>query len=490
MKKFFTFLLLFIATLATAQVERPKLVVGIVVDQMRWDYLYYFQNEFGEGGLKRLLNECFIFNDTQINYAPSVTAIVHTSVYTGSIPALHGIAGNYFYQDDKNVYCCTDTTVQSGGSNSKEGKMSPRRMLSTTIGDELRLATNFGSRVISIALKDRAAILPGGHSATAAYWWDTSAGHFVSSSFYMNTLPKWVQKFNKENQQKPGFNIKTSNLGVTMTFRMAEQALKNEQLGQHGATDMLCVSISSTDAIGHEYSTRGKEIHDVYMQLDQDLATFLSTLDKEIGQGNYLVFLTADHGGSHNYNFLKQHRIPSGAWDYDKSVSELNSYLCQKFNMTKGPVMGEDNYQFFFNDDLIEQFHLNKQDLIDASIDYLKKDSKYLYVVDNEKLGEAPIPAEIKERLINGYFRGRSGEITVVTRPQVYGAPDSPTYRGTTHGQPFAYDTHIPFILMGWHIQHGASYEPTKIVDIAPTVCSLLHLQNPDACIGHAKSLK
>lgn len=225
--------------------------------------------------------------------------------------------------------------------------MSPRRMLSTTIGDELRLATNFGSRVISIALKDRAAILPGGHSATAAYWWDTSAGHFVSSSFYMNTLPKWVQKFNKENQQKPGFNIKTSNLGVTMTFRMAEQALKNEQLGQHGATDMLCVSISSTDAIGHEYSTRGKEIHDVYMQLDQDLATFLSTLDKEIGQGNYLVFLTADHGGSHNYNFLKQHRIPSGAWDYDKSVSELNSYLCQKFNMTKGPVMGEDNYQFF-----------------------------------------------------------------------------------------------------------------------------------------------
>ena len=178
------------------------------------------------------------------------------------------------------MYCCTDTTVRSVGSDSKEGQMSPHRLLTTTIGDELRLATDFRSKVIGVALKDRAAILPAGHSANAAYWWDTSAGHFVSSSYYMDKLPEWVEKFNKDNHTAPNYNIKTSNEGVTMTFKMAVGLhLKTNNLGQGKETDMLTVSISSTDAIGHQYSTRGKENHDVYMQLDKDLAQFLNVLD-------------------------------------------------------------------------------------------------------------------------------------------------------------------------------------------------------------------
>ena len=214
---------------AQAQVARPKLIVGLVVDQMRWDYLYFYQNEYGQGGLRRLLNEGFSFENTQINYAPTVTAIGHSSVFTGSVPALHGICGNNFWQDDQYVYCCTDTTVRSVGSDSKEGQMSPHRLLTTTIGDELRLATNFRSKVIGVALKDRAAILPAGHSANAAYWWDTSAGHFVTSSYYMDKLPEWVEKFNKANHTAPNYNIKTSNEGVTMTFKMAAAALENER---------------------------------------------------------------------------------------------------------------------------------------------------------------------------------------------------------------------------------------------------------------------
>lgn len=488
MKKIFTFALLFIATLATAQVSRPKLVVGLVVDQMRWDYLYYFQNDYGEGGLKRLLTDGYTFEDCEINYAPTFTAIGHSSVYTGSVPALHGICGNGFYQDDKPVYCCYDDDVQSVGSNSKEGKMSPHRLLATTIGDELRLSTDFKSRVYGVALKDRAAILPAGHSANAAYWWDTSAGHFVSSTFYMNELPDWVKKFNKQYQQKPKTDVKTSNLGVTLTFRMAEAILQNEKLGQGDATDMLCVSISSTDAIGHTFSTRAQETHDVYMQLDKDLTTFLNTLDQTVGRDNYLIFLSADHGASHNYNFLKEHRIPAGAWRYDDAVNELNDVINQKFGVK--PVMGEDNYQFFLNDSLIDAKGLNKQDIVDVAVAHLKKDPQYLYVLDSEKIGSSTLPAMLKERMVNGYRRDRCGEITVITRVQHFGATDSPDYRGTTHGQPFTYDSHIPFVLMGWNVPHGASVEPVNITDIAPTVCSLLHIQKPDASIGHAKEMK
>lgn len=488
MKKTLLSILLFLVAIipSTAQVERPRLVVGLVVDQMRWDYLYYYYNDYGADGLKRLLDEGFSYENTQINYSPAVTAIGHSSIYTGSVPAFTGIAGNWFWENGQPTYCCADTTVKSVGSNSREGQMSPRKMLGTTIGDELHLATDFHSKVIGVALKDRAAILPAGHSANAAYWWDTSAGHFVSSTFYMNDLPQWVKDFNKANHTKPKFNIKTNDDGVTMTFRMAEAAVDNEQLGQTaGQTDMLAISISSTDAIGHEYSTRGPENKSVYLRLDRDVATFLKHLDEEVGKGNYLLFLTADHGASHNYNFLKSHRIPADGWDYDKSVSELNKYLRSQFpSMTSDPVLGEDNYHFFFNDKAYSAEE--KQKVIDASVEYLKQDPQFLYVVDNEKISVSSIPEPIKSRLINGIFRGRSGEITVVTRPQIFGATVSPDYKGTSHGQPMAYDVHIPFVLYGWHVDHGESTKPVNITDIAPTICAMLHIQMPDAAIGNS----
>lgn len=486
-KKLFFMLLLASSVLsASAQVERPKLVVGLVVDQMCWDYLYYYYNEYGNGGLKRLLNEGFSCENTHLNYTPTVTAVGHSTIFTGAFPSVSGIAGNNFAINDKEVYCCTDNGVKSVGSNNSAGQMSPHNMLVTTIGDELRIATNYQSKVIGVSLKDRASILPAGQSANAAYWWDTKAGHFVTSTYYMNELPQWVTDFNKANHTKPGFNIKTSNLGVTVTFKMAEAALKNEQLGKHDGTDMLTVSISSTDAIGHTYSTRGKENHDVYMQLDKDLTTFLNTLDSEVGKGNYLLFLTADHGAAHNYNQMKSHKIPAGAWDYDKTTTELNTYLKGKFGMSQNPVMFEDNYQFFFNDSLIAACGKKKQDLIDASLQWLRNDPQFVYAVDNEKVATATMPDIFKKRIINGYFPHRSGEISVVTRPQFFGAQDSPTYKGTQHGQPYPYDTHIPLVFMGWHVAHGQSNIHYDMTDIAPTVCAMLHIQMPDGCVGTA----
>lgn len=487
MRKVILTLSLFLLMLPVcAQVERPRLVVGLVVDQMRWDYLYYYYNDYSENGLRRLLSEGYSYENTQINYSPAVTAVGHSSIYTGSVPALNGIAGNWFWEDGKSKYCCTDTTVRSIGSNSAEGQMSPRNMWGTTIGDELRLATDFKSKVIGVALKDRASILPAGHSANAAYWWDTSAGHFVSSSFYMNELPQWVKDFNKANHTKPGFDLKTNDDGVTMTFRMAEAAIDNEKLGQtDGQTDMITVSVSSTDAIAHKVSTRGPENKSVYMRLDRDVASFLSYLDKTVGKGNYLLFLTADHGASHNYNFLKAHRIPADGWDYDKSVKALNSYLRSTFpQLTADPVLGEDNYHFYFNDKAFSA--ADRQGIIDAAVEYLKQDRQFLWVVDNNKIATSEVPEPIRTRLLNGITPHRSGDITVVTRPQVFGAPVSPEYKGTSHGQPMAYDVHIPFVLYGWHVEHGESTKPVNITDIAPTICAMLHIQKPDASIGNS----
>ncbi|MGG6544426.1 UNVERIFIED_CONTAM: alkaline phosphatase family protein [Prevotella sp. 15_C9] len=474
--------LLIIALGLEAQVARPKLIVGLVVDQMRWDYLHLYNEEYAPDGLKRLLNDGFSFENTHINYAPTVTAVGHTSVFTGSIPAIHGIAGNYFADNDKFVYCCDDAEAQTVGSTSKEGKMSPRRMLTTTIGDQLKLATDFRSKVIGIALKDRAAILPAGHSADAAYWWDTSAGHFISSTYYMKELPQWVKDFNRIHHTARKFNIKTSNTGVTMTFQMAEAALFNEKLGQGNTTDMLTVSISSTDAIGHKYGTRGKENHDVFMQLDKDLAHFLNALDQQVGRGNYLLFLTADHGAAHNYNYLKKNNIPAGAFDYDKAVKQLNAHLEKTIGIA--PVFGEDNYQFFLNDSIITKSGIAKQKVIDEAIAYLKQDPQYLYVFDEEKISEQTMPQWFRQRMENGYFRNRSGEIGIITRPQFFGAKDSPDYKGTSHGQPYPYDTHLPWLLYGWNIPRGASSQEATINDIAATICGMLKIQMPNGCIG------
>lgn len=490
MKKILTFVLLLIAICAQAQVARPKLVVGLVVDQMRWDYLYYYYDQYGEGGFKRILREGYSCANTHINYTPTVTAIGHSAVYTGSYPSMSGIAGNYFYLNGKGVYCCQDSAVQSVGSNSKEGKMSPHRLLTSTIGDELRLSNDYQSRVFGVALKDRASILPAGHTANAAYWWDSSAGNFVTSTYYMNELPQWVTDFNKANHTKPGYDIKSSPEGVTMTFKMAEALLKNENLGQGNVTDMLAVSISSTDIIGHAFSTRGKENKAVWLQLDKDLAEFLDALDAAVGKGNYLLFLTADHGAAHNYNMLRSHKYPAGSWDYDDATKALNSYLKGKFGLTMNPVLPEDNYQFTFDPKLWSTTSTSKETIVDAAVEWLKQSNEYLYVVNNEKIAQSSVPAPIKERMINGYFRGRSGDITVVTRPQHFGGKFDPAYRGTSHGQPYVYDTHIPCVYMGWNIPHGESTVETHITDIAATVCALLHIQMPNGCYGTPTNFK
>ena len=471
------------AIAAMGQIERPKLVVGVMVDQMRWDYLYYYYEDYGNDGIKRLLREGFSCENTMITHVPTVTAIGHSSVYTGSVPYFTGIAGNGFMIDGKPVSSCDDMSVDGVGTSGKAGHRSPRNMLATTIGDELKQAFDFECKVMGVAIKDRASILPAGHSADAAYWWDSEVGHFVTSSYYMDRLPGWVEKFNRRYNTEPKFNLNTSNLGVTYTFRMAEAILENENLGQGKYTDLLAVSVSSTDAIGHTYSTRGRENYEVYMQLDKELAHFFNELDKRVGRGNYLLFLTADHGAAHNPNFMKEHNQPAGGWDAGLARKSINKAVEDELGVSN-VVKAIYDYRIYLNDSIIESNDIDKNQVKEIARDVIKQDKDLILAVDYDKVEQASIPSFLKERIINGYHRGRSGDIFVMTRAGYLPFKVKDDYKGTTHSAWNPYDSHIPLVFMGWHITPGETTIPTRMVDIAPTVCSMLHIQMPNSCIG------
>lgn len=515
----------------TTAIERPKLVVGIVVDQMRWDYLYRYHKRYTDGGFKRLLGEGFSCENTMIPYVPSVTAIGHTCIYTGSVPSIHGIAGNNFVKEGKKVYCTDDDSVKPVGTTSEAGLMSPRNLWTSTIGDEMKIASNGRAKVVGVALKDRASILPAGHNPDGAFWFDDQTGCFITSSYYMDRLPKWVEAFNgkrlpeqylsqkwntlypkntytesttDENEYENGIRegvkatlplnlpelykkygygiIRNTPFGNSLTLDMAKAAIDGEQLGADDETDLLAVSCSSTDYIGHQVGTHAIETEDTYLRLDKAIADFLAYLDSKVGKGNYLVFLSADHGAMNNAAFLQDRRIPAGSWDASATAKKLNHVLAKEYPEAGDIVKTVMNYQVFFNRDVIKSKQLDFDKIKQTVVSELKKDPSVLYACDMAKASTESIPEEVKFRIINGYNRERSGDIVIILKPNFY----AHGMKGTDHGAWNSYDTHIPLVFMGWGIKHGATTKQTYMTDIAPTIAAMLHVQAPNGCVGKA----
>lgn len=515
----------------SAQIERPKLVVGLVVDQMRWDYLYRYYEKYQNDGFKRLLKEGYSINNVHINYIPTYTAIGHTTIYTGSVPAIHGIAGNDWFDKTtgKNVYCTTDESVKPVGTTDvKSGSHSPKNLWSTTVTDELLLATNFQAKVVGISLKDRASILPAGHHPTGTYWFDDTTGNFVTSSYYMNHLPKWMNDFNAQKMpdqlvkngwntllpiaeytesspdnspwegllgsaKTPTFpysnlaadyqlkkdNIRSTPFGNTLTLKAAEAAIKGEQLGADAITDFLAVNLASTDYAGHKFGPNSIEVQDIYLRLDRDLAEFFKYLDDKVGKGEYTVFLSADHGGAHSKGFMEEHKMPTGFYGEDNK--EFNVMLKDKFKVDQ-LISKITNNQVYLDDKLMSENNLDAEQVKQYLIDILNKDQSVLFAVDMKKAGSSSIPEPIKTRIANGYNWQRSGDIQVI-----YHDNWLPTYAklGTTHGAWNSYDSHIPLIFMGWGIKNGESNKDYNMTDIAPTISALLHIQFPSGNIGN-----
>lgn len=497
--------------------QRPKIVVGLMVDQMRWDYLYKYENRYGNGGFRRLIRDGFSCENTMIKHAPTVTAIGHSSVYTGSVPAFTGIAGNEWYDREwGRVISNVEDSVSTAVGTDKKYSKSPNNLLVTTIGDELRMATNFQSKVVSVSIKDRGAILPGGHTANGAFW--NEGNKFVTSSYYMKNLPEWVKKFNQTDWQKKlmpgGWNtlypietyilsdeddkdyenpvkgedkavfphtkasLTSSPFGNTFVLEFAKQAVEGYNLGGGKHTDMLAVSLSSPDAIGHQYGPTSIEVEDNYLRLDRDLESFFNFLDNKFGKEGYLFFITADHGGNQSPGFLEEHHLPTSVI-VKETFSDLNEMLEKKFGH-ENLVIGFENGQLYLNDEAMEKRDLNRDEVVKAIALELKKNKGVQYVFDNEKLAEVSLPEPAKTMYINGFHPKRSGDVLIIKSA----GWKTGSRMGATHGDWNPYDAHIPLVWMGKGIKPGKTNRTIGMTDIAPTIAALLRIQMPSGNIG------
>ena len=515
-----------------ATLQRPKLVVGIVVDQMRYDYFYRFYDKYSVGGFKRMLNEGFNCRNNHYPYALTVTAAGHAAVYTGSIPAINGIVGNEWYDPiaRKGVYCVEDSTVKTVGStNGGVGKMSPKNLLTSTITDQLQIANSFRSKTIGVAIKDRGSILPAGHTANGAYWFDSKTGNWVTSTFYMNDLPQWAKDLNAQKlpstyakrgwqtmlpidqytestaddqpyesklpgATKPVFPYELAGIagdaygtvlstpwGNTMTKDMAIAAIKGENMGRGAFTDFLAVSFSTPDRIGHAFGPNSVEQEDIYLRLDLEFADMLTFLDGWVGKGNYTVFLTADHGVMDVPGFWQQHKLPAGLLNERQIAAAVKKAMTDAF----GPndfLLASENFQIYLDQKALRAKNVSVDAVHAVVREALLPLPGIADVINLRSMATSTLPDHLQSLYKNNLNPKRSGDLQLVTQPGWF--PGGAT--GTNHGSPYNYDTQVPFLLYGWGVNKGETLRRTTISDIAPTIAALLHLLPPSGNVGNA----
>ena len=512
--------------------SKPKLIVGIVIDQMRWDYINQFKAHFtSQQGFMRFVNEGASCNNNFIPYVPTVTACGHAAVYTGSTPAIHGIAGNQWYDNyqQRTVYCVEDPTVMSVGvEGSAAGKMSPVNVWTTTLGDEIKLANNFKSKVYGISIKDRGAIIPAGHTADGAFWYDSKSGNFISSTYYGKNLPKWVTEFNGQHRvdslyakgwnlslaksvyeancdgdmnayesnplgaEQKGFpytlsqfigkdygKISSTPYGNNIVLEMAEKTLESAQLGKDDITDLLAISFSSPDYIGHSFGPNSWEILDSYIKLDAVIAQLFASLDQQVGKNNYTVFLTADHAVANIPDFSKKHKIPGGLISESSIKKELGQLLLKQ-GLSDKLITAINEYNIHFNHPLMDSLGISQDKMVQLVRQYVEQKPGIIQVVEARKAATAALPEELRERIVNGYTPQRSGDLFIVTKS---GYMDGYA-TGTNHGVFYNYDAHIPLLWYGNGIKKGQVNSVNYMTDIAPTVTTLLGIQMPSGAIG------
>ncbi len=524
MKKYIIILSLLVTVTLYGQ-QRPKLVVGIVVDQMKVDYLNRFYDDFSNDGFKRLMNNGFVFQNMHYNYVPTYTAPGHASIYTGTTPATHGIVGNEWFNRSlgKDVYCTDDAAVTTlGEGTDKEGAMSPKNLQTTTITDELRLSTNFKGKVIGISLKDRGAILPAGHFANGAFWFSKS-GSFISSTFYSEKLPDWVTKFNNEkhylpylskdwtllkpietyNESMPDDNVYEGKLYASKTptfpYKLKEiyekndasvirntpfgndflaefaiKAIENEGLGKDEITDFLTISFSSTDYVGHELGPRSIELQDTYLRLDKTIADLLIYLDENVGKNNYLLFLTADHAGAENATFLKDQKLNVNSVLPKDILKGLTKFSVDTFG--EDLILNYSNFNLYFKKEILKSKSLDLMKVKLSFKEYLLTQSQVKFVFTEEEILESNGNNYFLNCVAKGYDVTQNGDLVIIDKP---GFIEYKT-TGTSHGTPYAYDTHVPLIFYGWNIKKGESFDKKVITQIAPTLALKLKITIPN----------
>ena len=550
MRNFYIFLLLFFIGYSyqglAQDSNKPKLVVGVIIDQMGFDQLYKYHDRYGETGFKRLIREGFNFKNANVNYIPSETAPGHASIYTGTTPAYHGIIGNSWYDRDLGNYVgnVIDSNEKIVGSiNENPNGTSPKNLAATTITDELRLRSKFKSKVISVSIKDRAAILPGGKSANAAYWfdWESSPGYFVSSSFYMKKVPKWVSKFNElgksniylnqswntlyplstytasspdDNKYEPSLGGKSSPTfpydfktmrekyvksgleyqlllvspgGNSLLTEFAIAAIENEELGMDEYPDILNVSYSITDVIGHTFGPQSVEMEDIYLRLDKNLGELFATLDSKVGKDDYLLFLTSDHAAIPVVSYLRDNKLDGDIARIVEYNNQLKSFLEAKYGAGSW-IDNFDGDQVYLNKNTVDEKKLVLPVIQQEVADFLMTQKGVYLALTAHELQTKTYEEGLRKTIQNGYHPKRSGDVLISYNSGTILNPDPQMVvervKGTVHGSGYSYDTHVPLLWMGSGIPKGESVRSVNPIDITPSLAMFLNLQLPSAVQG------
>ena len=520
---FFTLLSVYCCSEKNHQTEKPKLVVAIVVDQMRYDFLENLSNRFTENGFKRLIDYGYNCKNNYFNYVPTVTGPGHSSISTGSTPMTHGVVGNNWYDREKkeSIYCANDSDYKHIGGDAYSGNKSPNNLLVDTFADVNKLSNNNDSKTISVAIKDRGSILMGGKTADAAYWYyGKERAQWITSNYYMNELPDWVNNFNNEdnlekyledwvtfeeitnydnyeiddNNYEKQFKgkdnsafpysikslmkhndcfdmIKETPYGNSMTTDFAIEAIINENLGKRGFTDVLTIGYSSTDYVGHNFGVSSVETQDVYIRLDREIAKLLYFLDKEIGENQYTLFLTGDHGVLEIPAFLSDSGVNATAISKEDLTEKALRKLYNVFAIEDEKlIVNVENNQIYLNDERIRELNLDKNIIIDEFVEILQSFDFITNAYSAEFILNSQNLSGYEKLIQNGFHKERSGDIAFILKPNVI-FHDS---KGTTHGSGYNYDTHVPLIFYGNGIKNGETLDYTEIPDIAPTISELL----------------
>lgn len=493
-------------TTATSKLP-PKLVVGIVIDQFRYDYLTRFRSEY-KGGLKRMLDQGAVFTNAFYQHVPTVTAIGHSTFMSGATPALSGIVGNEWWDRTagKRITSVTDASTDLLGAPGEAGKnkgSSPRRLLVSTLGDELKMSGK-GGKVIGVSIKDRSAILPAGHMADGAYWFDIESGNFVSSSFYSAALPKWLADINATHpthvyagtewmkHKLPAVGkelyrgLEYSPAGNEMIQRLALAALSSEKLGTGQKIDLLTVSYSANDYVGHRYGPDSPEVHDMALRVDKLIGELLAACEKQAGVGRVLVVLTADHGVSSTPEMSLSRKMPGGRIDTREDRAVVERALNARFGDAKW-VLDATDAGYFLNPEAIPGRRIDREELERVAAESLRNLPHMFRVYTRSQLiNGAILEDQVGVRVRNGFNATRSGNVIVVRNP--YWVPGNFAVTGertgTTHSSPFSYDAHVPVVFLGAQIRPGRYNGNVAVNDIAPTLATMLEIETPSGSIG------
>jgi predicted AlkP superfamily pyrophosphatase or phosphodiesterase len=514
--------------------DKPKLVIGIVVEQLRYDQLEKFRARFSENGIRKLLNEGTYFKNASYNYMLTQSAPGHATIATGTEPSVHGITSDSWYMPLKNemIFCTQDNTVNPVGGSFEAGLHSPVNLLSSTFSDELKMSSNGKAKVFSVGLRESSAIFSSGHSANCAYWYDNNTGTWMSSTWYKDSLAAWVNDFNamrlsdsylndpwallrdKEdyidclpdsNSYESGFNgitmfpydikkmsskglinvkrdyslLRETPSGNTFTKDFAIRLIKEERLGKDENTDFLAVNFSSTDYIGHRFGPSSYETGDAIYRLDKDIEQLLAYLNDSIGKKNILVYFTAAHGVSEIPTVLLKNRVPTGYFKQTEAIQLLKSYLNAVYGQGDW-VKGYYEKQIFLNRILIEDAKIPLEDIQKKVSRFLVQFSGVASAYPYTAFEANDFSNGYLKRIVNGFTPQRSGDIIITLNP---GWIEKSDYV-TNHNSPYEYDSHVPLIWYGWTVNRATVTRKVSITDIAPTLSSLCKVPFPNASTG------